>query len=132
MISGERAWDHEPHGAPGESSRFRWDLAVLGAFLGAATCGVGYWPANAALHDSFDVSAFPPGGGTYWMCWWLPVAVVVGVIGVLLFPRSSRSFAGGFIVGLVTVAAVVCTFGYSVAVLYSRRVRSSFVSPVRR
>ncbi|MBM4575220.1 hypothetical protein GS415_00020 [Rhodococcus hoagii] len=41
------------------------------------------------------------GGGSYWMCWWLPVVVVIGVVGVLLFPRSSRPFACGLIVGLV-------------------------------
>jgi len=110
----ERPGDQETVGAPVEPSRFRWDLAALGAVLGAVTCGVGYWPANAALRDAFDVPSFPPGGGTYWLCWWLPVAVVVGVVGALLFPRSSRAFAGGFIAGFVAVAAVACAFGYSI------------------
>lgn len=75
---------------------------------------MGYWPANSALRESFGVQAFPPGGGSYWMCWWLPVVVVIGVVGVLLFPRSSRPFACGLIVGLVAVAAVMCLIGYSI------------------
>lgn len=111
---GDRIGEAEPNGATDEWPGFRWDLALLGALLGAVTCGVGYWPANSALRESFGVPAFPPGGGTYWMCWWLPVVVVTSVVGVLLFPRSSRSFACGLIVGLVAVAAVMCLVGYSV------------------
>ncbi|QCQ91002.1 hypothetical protein [Rhodococcus sp. SGAir0479] len=111
---GERTGDRELDRAPGKSSASRWGLAFLGAFLGAVTCGVGYWPATVALRDALDVPHFPPSGGTYWMCWWLPVAVTVGLAAVLLFPRSSRSFAAGFILGLVVVAAAMCAFGYSV------------------
>lgn len=110
----ERTRDQEADGVPGVPSRFRWDFACLGALLGAVTCGIGYWPANGALRDAFGVRSFPPGGATYWMCWWLPVAVVVGAVGPLLFSRSSRSFAGGFIVGVVAVSGVMCVVGYSV------------------
>lgn len=111
---GERTWEPGPDGASSDSASFRWDLALLAALLGAVTCGVAYWPANAALRDAFGVPGFPPDGGTYWMCWWLPVATVVGVVGPLVFPRGSRSFAGGFVVGFVAVAAVMCGVGYSV------------------
>ena len=111
---GEQTGETERDGAADERPGFRWDLALLGALLGAATCGVAYWPANSALRESFGVQASPPGGGSYWMCWWLPVVVVIGVVGVLLFPRSSRPFACGLIVGLVAVAAVMCLIGYSV------------------
>lgn len=110
----ERTCEQEADGSPAEPSLFRWDLACLGALLGAVTCGVGYWPAMASLRDVFEVSAFPPGGATYWLCWWLPVAVVVGAVGPLLLPRSSRSFASGLVVGFGAVAGAMCVVGYSV------------------
>lgn len=44
----------------------------------------------------------------------LPVAVVVGAVGPLVFPGGSRSLAGGFVVGFVAVAALMCGVGYSV------------------
>lgn len=110
----ERIRDQEADGAPAEPSLFRWDLACLGALLGAVTCGVGYWPAVAALRDVFEVPAFPPGGATDWLCWWLPVAVVLGAVGPLLLLSGSRSFACGFIVSFAAVAAVMCVVGYSV------------------
>ncbi|WP_430332867.1 hypothetical protein [Rhodococcus sp. ACT016] len=110
----ERTDDPEPGGAPVRSPAFRWDLALLGSLLGAVVCAVGYWPANADLRDALDVQSFPPRGGTYWLCWLLPLAVVAAVVGVLLVPRSSRPFASGFLAGLLLVGIVMCAFGYSV------------------
>lgn len=87
----------------------------LGVLAGIVVCVVGYWPLVHALRRGWDVPAFPPGEGRYWLAWGLPL-IVVAAIGTTVFTiwRGARPAAAGFTATCLVTGLAMCAFGYSV------------------
>ncbi|TCN51633.1 hypothetical protein EV641_10921 [Rhodococcus sp. SMB37] len=88
---------------------------MVGALAGILVCAVGYWRLVFALRNAWDVPAFPPGNGLYWLAWGLPLGAVA-TIGTTVFVtwQGARPAAGGFTAGCLFMGLAMCAFGYSV------------------